>query len=202
MANYLRFFAVVMISGWACQAQSEQVDFVVVRQIVDVVMQPKNVADSLGECARNAVCRNAVEGAAQFLGVNPMIVKAGVAIVSEAKKDGEEGRFFISLPSGYQYCRSEIETISVVPATGDRASVMGATSARNGIGIYVWTPKLPPGSGRSWVEAKYSVYGVRDEIADEQRLNGKCRQFGLVVVNCRGARGTNKGMPACGNTRD
>lgn len=177
-------------------------DFVVIQQKINPVMQPKNVADALSECARDNLCRGLADAAATYLGVPPGRVSAALAALPQAQRAGEEGRYMISLPTGYQYCRSRIQTISVVPATGDRASVMGASSRENGVGVYTWTPKQGLGKGRSWVEADYTIYGVRAAIADKERQAGKCKPFGTTLISCRGATGVNKGAPACSTVSD
>ena len=55
-------------------------------------------------------------------------------------------RFYqIALPTGYRYKMSTIRTISVTPEEGDRASVMGVSSNKEGVGVYSLDP--PP---RHW----------------------------------------------------
>lgn len=177
-------------------------DFVVVFQKVNPVMAPKTPGDELQECARDPVCRTLADSAAAQLGVPPGTVSGVMATVPHANRTGEEGHFTIALPVGYEYCRSKIRTVSVVPATGDRASVMSASSIKNGVVVYTWTPKRGLGQGRSWVEAEYTVYGVRGGLAEQHRNNGKCRPYGKQLIGCRGATGENKGQPACGTVED
>jgi hypothetical protein len=177
-------------------------EFVVVKQKINPVMKPRGVEDAFRECAGNAICRSLADSAAAYLGVPPGTVSAAMAAIPVAKREGEEGHFSISLPKGYEYCRSAIRTISVVPATGDRASVMSATSTKSGVGIYTWTPKQGFGSGRSWVEADYTLYGVVEESGDKYRQSGKCKPYGKQLIACRGARGVNHGQPACGSVAD
>ncbi|MNV65393.1 hypothetical protein D3C71_1580850 [compost metagenome] len=177
-------------------------DFVVVNQKINPVMSPRSVGDAFGECANDAVCRTIVDGAATYLGVPPGTVSAALASLPKADRAGEEGRYTIALPDGYQYCRSTIRTISVVPATGDRASVMGAKSTQRGVDVYTWTPRQGLGGGRSWVEADYTIYGVKDSLADRERQAGECRPSGSTLISCRGAKGTNKGQPSCGASSD
>jgi hypothetical protein len=145
----------------------------------------------------NATCRALVDTAAVYLGVPPGRVSAAMAIVPQARRAGEEGWYTVKLPAGYKYCRSTIRMISVVPATGDRASVFSARANQDNIGMYTWTPKQGLGGGRSWVEAIVTLYGVRNDKADQYRAAGTCKPYGMLLLSCRGARGVNKGTPAC-----
>lgn len=177
-------------------------EFVVTTTKVNPVMRPRNVEDAMLDCANSSVCRSVVDAGAAYLGVPPGTVSAALASVPRAQRRGEEGRYSIRLPSGYEYCRSRIRTISVVPATGDRASVMSARSNRTGVGIYTWTPRRSWGRGRSWVEADYTVYGVREDLANRYRQVGTCNPPGKILISCRGARGVNHGTRACRSVRD
>ncbi|MBB4218867.1 hypothetical protein FHT79_006089 [Rhizobium sp. BK212] len=177
-------------------------EFVVVQTVINPVVQPKNVSDAIGFCAGDERCSSLADGAATFLGLPSGTVAAALAAVPKVDRNGEEGHLSIALPSGYEYCRSRIQPKSVVPATGDRASVMSARSTKDGVGIYTWTPRASIGGGRSWVEADFTIYGVREDVAEQYRANGTCREPGATLISCRGAKGTNKGQPACGNTSD
>ncbi|UEM12364.1 hypothetical protein J4G43_049545 [Bradyrhizobium barranii subsp. barranii] len=79
---------------------------------------------------------------------------------------------------------------------------MSATTNERGVGIYTWTPKQGVGQGRSWVEADYTIYGVKSDLAEKYRTEGKCKPVGKNIINCRGATGVNRGLPACGSVDD
>lgn len=113
----------------------------------------------------------------------PPLVSGAMAIVPKAERAGEEGHYSLEVPAGYVYCCSSIRTISVVPATGDRASVMGATSNGRDIAVYTWTPRQGIGQGRSWVEADYTLYGVKKSLADKYRSEGKAPQAKTLVAD-------------------
>lgn len=194
----LLFLLMASASAGACA----QTDFVATSVKVDPVMQPKQPGDVFKECANNQACSAVLKGAASYLGVSPTLVSAVLAIVPQATREGEEGHFTIQLPQGYVYCRASIHTVSVVPATGDRASLMSATTNERGVGIYTWTPKQGVGQGRSWVEADYTIYGVKSDLAEKYRTEGKCKPVGKNIINCRGATGVNRGLPACGSVDD
>lgn len=177
-------------------------DFVVMKVRLDQVMQPKNVIQAVQDCSSSDVCKTLVDAAATYLGAPPGTVSAAMASIPGPQYSGEDANFRYNVPSGYQYCRALIRTISVTPASGDRASVMSAGNDKNGVHAYTWTPRQGLGGGRSWVEAEFTIYGVRNEIADQMRAKGTCRAFGKPLINCRGAKGVNKGMPACGQASD
>jgi hypothetical protein len=194
----LAWLFIMMVSVCA-QAQT---DFSATSIKVDAVMQPKQPADAFKECANDSVCSSIIGGAATYLGVPPTLVSGALAIIPKAERAGEEGHYTIEVPQGYVYCRASIRTVSVVPATGDRASVMSATSNDHGVAVYTWTPKQGLGQGRSWVEADYTIYGVKADLAGKYRAEGKCKPPGKNLINCRGATGVNHGMPACGSVDD
>jgi hypothetical protein len=82
---------------------------------------------------------------------------------------------------------------------------MSATAVKGGVGVYTWTPKQGVGGGKSWIEADFTVTGVRKDVAEKYRKAGTCREVGPKgnnLVRCRGGKGVNKGQPACGNVED
>lgn len=198
----LRFVNACMISMVLTASATAQSDFAAISAKVNPVMQPKSPGDVFRQCANSSVCRIVADAAAVYLGVPPGRVKAALAAVPKASRKGEEGRYQINLPGGYEYCRSRITTISVVPATGDRASVMGVTATQNGMSVYTWTPKKGFGGGRSWIEADFMIIGVRSDLGNNYRASGQCRSYNRTIISCRGARGVNKGQPACGSVQD
>lgn len=178
-------------------------EFVTVGVKLNRVMAPKSITAAAQECAKDPLCKQVVSKAGELLlGIPPKAISVALALIPQAHRAGEEGWYTFTLPNGYVYCRSEIETVSVSPASGDRASVMGASSIDNGVTVYTWTPRQGVGGGRSWVEANYTLVGVRADVAEKHRQAGICKQPGRVLVSCRGAKGINKGMPACGSVRD
>jgi hypothetical protein len=189
----------LFMTGVCAQAQN---DFSATSLKVDPVMQPKQPGDVFKECAHDQVCSSIISSAASYLGVPSVLVSGALAIVPKAEMVGEDGHFTIEVPKGYVYCRASIHTVSVVPATGDRASLMSATSNERGIAIYTWTPRQGTGQGRSWVEADYTIYGVKSDLAGKYRAEGKCKPPGKSIINCRGATGVNHGLPACGSVDD
>jgi hypothetical protein len=189
----------ILLASAPVAAQS---DLVVIQAKVNPVVTPKSPQDAFRDCAKDAMCRSLADAAAVWLGATPGTVTAAMAAIPQAKRGGEESWYKLVLPDGYQYCRAKIHTISVVPATGDRASYMGAGSERTGVSVYTWTPKEKVGGARSWVEAEFTITGVRDSVAAKYQTQGVCKPSGRTLVGCRGARGVNKGKPACGDVED
>ncbi len=175
-------------------------DFTVISVKLDQVMQPKSATDTFVECTQNAACKAIIDVAAAYVGVDSSMFTSAVAAIAESKA-GEESRFAYKLPSGYQYCRAKVETVSVVPATGDRASFMSIDADAREVRAYTWTPRQNLGNGRSWIEANFTIIGVKDNLVQQYRSNGRCKAA-YIRAECRGARGVNKGVQACGNITD
>jgi len=177
-------------------------EFIVANVRLDRVKDPKNAFDLIEDCKKNPLCVGAIDLAASTLGVPPGTITAGAAAIPNLRSEGEEFWFTYHLPQGYSYCRSRIVTTSVVPNTGDRASVLSAMSEERGINGYTWTPRLQSWEGRSWLEADFILYGVADEVRAQHVAAGRCRVHGQRLIDCRGGEGVNKGMPACGVSED
>jgi hypothetical protein len=175
-------------------------DLTVIKLTLDQTMQPKGITDTIVECARSPICKVALDAAAAYVGVDSSVVTSAVALAAQTSA-GEENNFSFPIPDGYQYCRAKIETVSVVPASGDIASFMSITGTASSVDVYTWTPRLPVGQGRSWVEADFTIVGVRNELAEQYRARGVCNAK-YVRAECRGATGINKGSPACGIITD
>ncbi|NTX18025.1 hypothetical protein [Burkholderia cepacia] len=178
-------------------------DIVVIGAHLDQVMQPKSFTDTVVECVNQPVCKAALDFAASYVGVDSSSITTVAANIINVRHPGEESYMTYALPQGYEYCRSQIRTISVVPNTGDRASVMSASANNDRVDVYTWTPRQNMGQGRSWVEADFTIIGVNNIVANQYRAAGKCN--GSVqhqIVSCRGGSGVNHGQPACGTIQD
>jgi len=192
----------LLLASGVTGAQSTN-DFVVISAKVDQTMSPKSLTETALDCVKNAACKAALDSLAAMWGIESSLVSSLAASITTEKK-GEESWVGIKLPTGYEYCRSAIRTVSVVPATGDRASYMGVSADKPGLSVYTWTPKRHVGEGRSWVEADFVVTGVKTAAAQKYRESGKCNANALprTVVQCRGAAGVNKGLNHCGTYND
>ena len=175
-------------------------ELVVIQVKLDNVMQPKSGTDVFVDCTKNKVCKGVIDAAAAYVGVDSSAFTSAVALFANSRKD-EESNFRFTLPPGYQYCRAKVDTVSVVPATGDRASFMSITGDTNGVAAYTWTPLQNLGGGRSWIEADFTVVGVRDSLVNNYRSKGICKAT-YLRAECRGAKGVNKGSKACGAITD
>ena len=175
-------------------------DLTVIQVKLDQVMLPKSATDTFVECTKNQACKVILDAAAAYIGVDSSKITSAVALISQSKA-GQEANFSYQLPAGYQYCRAKVETVSVVPASGDRASFMSITGSAREVGVYTWTQRAGFGQGRSWVEANFTIVGVRDELLQQYRSSGVCKER-YLRAECRGATGVNKGSPACGLITD
>jgi hypothetical protein len=199
-----RFIAcpLLLLAFGATGAQTTN-DFVVISAKVDQTMNPKSVTETALECVKNAACKAALDAGAAMWGIEGSLVTSLAATITTEKK-GEESWVGITLPTGYEYCRSAIRTVSVVPATGNRASYMGVSADKPGLSVYTWTPKRNITEGRTWIEADFVVTGVKTDVAQKYRESGKCNANALprTVVACRGASGVNNGVNHCGTYND
>lgn len=182
-------------------------DLTVIKVKLDQVMQPASLTTVFHDCTTNPTCKAALDGAAAYVGVDSRMITSAIANIQKARV-GEDGDFHYTLPAGYQYCRAMAETVSVVPASGDKASLMSLTGSNRELRVQTWTPRLGPGEGQSWVEANFTIVGVRDNLVEQYRASGVCKGNYLRAV-CRGAAGSgrpafngNPASPACSKITD
>ena len=128
-------------------------------------------------------------------------MSAAIPIIPRAQTTGEDGLYDVWLPVGYQYCRSIISTVGVIPGTGEWASSMMAESHSRGIKVRTWTP-MYQSNAQSRIEADVTIFGVRDGIADAQRASGKCKRYDVILIACRGILEMNRGQPPCETSVD
>jgi hypothetical protein len=131
---------------------------------------------------------------------NNTVSVAGAGPAFTAKAEGEETRYAIPALGGRKVCRVQVRTTSVVPATGDRASLFSLSAIRSGVAIYTWTPRQGIGAGRTWWDGMVFVAHVKDALADEYARSGRCSvpEAPSAAYQCRGSSGVNHGLAACG----
>jgi len=196
-----RFFLIVGTTFLFSMGTANASDnLVVIKVRLDQTMNPLSATQAFEDCTKNPVCKTVIDGAAAYVGTDSSYVTTAIAAVT-ASRQGEESNFDYKLPAGYQYCRAKLETISVVPNAGDRASAMSVRGNERSLGVYTWTPRLGLGQGRSWIEADFTLVGVKDEMVGKYRDSGQCKSQ-YLIVDCRGGSGINKGAPACGVSSD
>jgi len=127
--------------------------------------------------------------AAGFMGINPRYVTLAINALPTARAEGEETTYELRVANGYAYCSSGIFVKSLVPADGDRASVINASVYPGGkVGIYTWTPVRHFGEGNSWVEGDVQITGILPQYLNEFTQKGICApvtaQVGLI--DCKG----------------
>jgi hypothetical protein len=178
-------------------------DIVITTHHINPVRDARTPWDEIQNCLRDTACAAAVNGIAAQVGIPAnaiRLVNAGAAFT--AKQDGEETRYSIPALNGRKICRVQVRTTSVVPATGDRASLFSISATPAAVGIYTWTPRQGIGAGRSWYDGMVFVAHVKAELADDYTKSGKCSvpQAGELAANqCRGASGVNHRLAACGS---
>ena len=90
---------------------------------------------------------------------------------------------------------------SIVPRDGDRGAMFLGRADADGLYSETWTPIMPPGQGRSWVEGDLSVVGVRSDLATAKYMTGACHKPGRAIFYCRG-RGCESGAVDNGQSVD
>lgn len=175
-------------------------ELIVMKVKLDQAMQPTNITDSDAGCASNSACKAVIDAAAEFVGVSSSVMKSAVAPIQQTRLN-EADNFYFSFPDGYQYCRIMVETVSVVPETGDKAALMSIAGANRNLRVKTWTPRLDLSQGRGWIEANFIIVGVRNDMVPKYHSNGVCKDKYVRRI-CRGASGINNGSPACGIITD
>lgn len=194
--------AILAMGAVSGNAQSQPEPFVSVGARINPVMSPRNLEDALRDCQNSPLCQGLAASAIGMLGVPPLWIAMGSAAVANVERQAgsEESKFEIWLPEGYVFCRAEVSTISVTPASGDRASLLSVSSTQDGLSVYTWTPRQGCGGGRSWIDANATVVGVLPEHQSKAIQLGYCTPPGRNFMNCRGRDG-GKGRPGCGTSR-
>jgi hypothetical protein len=196
------FAAMVALAGSSAMAGDPEPDIVVTAHHIDAVRDARTPWDELQNCLRDPACAGAVDAIATQIGIPAGTVGVGGAgSAFTAKQDGEETRYSIPALTGRKVCRVQIRTTSVVPATGDRASLFSLSALRSGVAIYTWTPRQGIGAGRSWWDGTVFVAHVKDGLADEYASSGRCTvpEAPAAAYQCRGASGVNHGLASCGS---
>lgn len=171
MAKRYVLFAALLVASVSGFAQG---DIVVIKGIVDTTMPAKDWREELRDCARNATCAGLM---------NSMVPGSSlVAAELPHRSKGEEHYASFYLPSGYEYCGSEISFKSIVPKSNGKRPVFSARAVSRGVDLYYTTPKLRQ---RSWVDAAVAVYGVRSDLAASKRRSGDCKAPGdRIILEC------------------
>lgn len=192
-----------LCNAGAYAQQADDQDIVITTHRINPVRDARTPWDEIKNCLRDTACAAAVNVIASEIGIPAnavRLVSAGAAF--SAKTEGEETRYPLSALSGRKICRVHVQTTSVVPATGDRASLFSITATPANVGIYTWTPRQGISAGRSWYDGNVFVAHVKAELADEYTKAGKCtvpQAANPTSYECWGATGINHGLAACGS---
>jgi hypothetical protein len=176
-------------------------DIVVTTHHIDAVRNARTPWDEVQNCLKDNACAGAIKLIAGQVGIPDNAVRlVETAAIYSAKAEGEETRYTVRAVSSRKICSVKVRTISVVPATGDRASLFSISPSADSVGIYTWTPRQGIGGGRSWYEGDVFIVHVKASLQEEYLKSGKCTvpPTGSINYQCRGASGVNKGLAACG----
>jgi hypothetical protein len=105
---------------------------------INPVRDAKSPFDTIQDCLNNNVCSTLLSAAAAYVGVPPnalSMLKAGAYVYNAVSQPGsEETKYHIQPPPDYKICRVDVRTLSVLPNTGDRASLLSLTAKSAEIG--------------------------------------------------------------------
>lgn len=180
----LGFVAIAIMLAHSSSAFSQsRPEYVAVAMHIDQVMDPKNIFDVARDCQNNNLCAGALSAISTLSG-SPFVAAVAVAATLSRTNFGEGNGFTIGLPSGYRYCSAHFSLTSIVPHDGDRGSRILLRADDAGLYAETWTPVMPFGQGRSWVEGNITVVGVRADLAERSYgsawtpcYNGNSRNF-------------------------
>lgn len=162
-------------------------EFVVVSSRIDNVMEQSSVFDVAKACTDNPTCMTMMRAASAYFQV-PVDKVVSAAALLATRRDGEGTFMDVGLPSGYAYCRSTMSLVSIVPRDGPRGSTFLAQARPNGLYVETWTPRRSNFEGRSWVEADFTIVGVRQDAAEAAYSSGRCyRPASRALFFCRGS---------------
>jgi hypothetical protein len=154
---------------------------------IDNTMQPSNLFDTFADCANENTCAGIASAVGEYTGI-PIGMMLALAAAVSGERRGEGTFLTMSSPSGYKYCRSSMSLTSIVPNDGPRGSTFLGRADDESMYIETWTPVLPPGQGRSWVEGNVTLISVKSESAEAEYQSGRCVRGGQrVVFYCRGS---------------
>lgn len=190
----LAVFVVILGTGWSASASENDTYpaemFAVNELYFDAVRQACGIECLLA--SREA--KDIISAVAGYMGVDPAYVRLGTeAAAPSSRIEGEETFYTLPFPSGYQYCNSRINVVSLMSASPDpkRASLIDASVHNNAMGIYTWTGKPRPGEGQSSVEGYALVTGIKPQYFAEFKQKGICKDAPpqnapRKVLFCRG----------------
>jgi hypothetical protein len=121
------------------------------------------------------------------LGIHPAFVMLANALPSGSVA-GEETHYVLPLEEGYAYCATRVRVTSIVPAEGERASVINAAVNPKELQMTTWTPVRHSWEGKSWAEGDVQLYGIRPEYQEEFIKKGVCKRVTeqTGILSCRG----------------
>jgi len=175
----------LIISALASQANAYPRDLFAVSLLhYDSVRQPHGPDFYLQTREAKAI----IGSISSVMGVDPTYVSLAMSAIPSASVEGEETHYVLPVAAGYAYCATRLRVTSIVPADGDRASVINAAVNPNELQMTTWTPVQHFGNGRSWAEGDVQVFGVKPEYLDEFVKKGVCKKVTAqeAILSCRG----------------
>jgi hypothetical protein len=162
-------------------------DFIVVAAKVHAQRHAKNFTEPIVECTRSPSCKALVDAAGDVAGVDISLVTSAVARFA-SHEQGDMTFFSLTLPSGYEYCHSQMHAEGVNPPAQKRSPFLQAFAEDDGLKVQTWTPQNGLGGAGTSISASFAIIGVRADKAALYRQNGQCKTPDPkhMIVNCRG----------------
>jgi len=174
------FFVALVTSASAAQAQS---DLVTLSLDVESERRAEDIGQETLRCLKDNTCKAVVDAVFAYFGMDSSVATSAAAQIRK-EDDGAISKFDILLPSGYQYCRSQIEPRSVRPSS----SQYWVQRLPDGLWIQTRTTIHRAFDGRSSaVRLMVAVVGVRSDLGDAYRQAGQCRPNDTkLLYSCQG----------------
>jgi hypothetical protein len=149
----------------------------------DSVRQPHGVEFY----AQTTQAKAMISTMAAAIGVHPGFVALALSRPT-SRQEGEETHYVLPVETGYAYCGTRVRVTSIVPADGERASVINAAVNPREFQMTTWTPVRHLGEGRSWAEGDVQLYGIKPQYLQEFVDKGVCKRVTeqIGILSCRG----------------
>lgn len=180
--------------------QADDDDIVVTVRRINPVRDANTPLEEIRNCLLDGMCGTAAIIIANKIRIPANAVRAAVIAVLTTKPESEETHYALPALSGRKICRVQVQTTSVVPATGDRATRFSITATPDIVDISTSTPRQRISTRRAWYDGNVFVAQVKAELSEEYTKAGRCDlplTGNPVGYECQGATGVNHGLAAC-----
>lgn len=190
------FFATIAVysicNGVSAQTKYPENLFSVSRLHFDSVREPHGPIWYL-QSPQAQVLISSIAGAMK---INSKYIKFPEDIFVTADVKGEETHYKVPIEEGYAYCGTRLHVTSIVPADGERASLINVAVNSKGLEMTTWTAVRHFGEGNAWAEGDVQVYGIKPAFLEEFIEKGVCKRVTeqVGIYSCRGVAACGAGV--------